>query len=42
MIKVEIQRQGCEPHFPSWDIMIDFMIKALNDEEADYNPLEAL
>ncbi len=28
-------------YFPSWDIMLDFMIKALNDEEADYNPLEA-
>jgi len=29
-------------YFPSWDIMLDFMIKALNDEKADYNPLEAL
>ncbi len=29
-------------YFPSWDIMLNFMIKALNDEEADYNPLEAL
>ncbi|MCK5855613.1 MAG: ISNCY family transposase [Sulfurovaceae bacterium] len=29
-------------YFPSWDIMLDFMIKSLNDEEVDYNPLKAL
>jgi len=28
-------------YFPSWEIMLDFMIKASNGEESDYNPLEA-
>ena len=27
-------------YFPSWEIMLEFMIKALNDENMDYSLLE--